>query len=285
MRASGATEHPIALAGQTVVARDPYSGLLARNRLFFDFSVSRPGRGGAPTGVAKVDWALDGTVVRTDDRAPYEWKGLSSSSRRMPAGDHEITVTVTPAGGGAPASVTFPLTATDCQPAYTFNSIDSTLGQRPHAGAVLTASSSYESDSGPSLTSATFTGTGVTAQIPRSARGRKAGTLTFTAGGRHSHDVVRTLRVPRRGSTLLRRGKLRVVLRPGSSRFLAVSGLPGATRDVTLTLEGAGGADLLRAHRTSRTQCAYSTGAILAGPEGRVTVDGGSSRGTCRPHH
>ncbi|MCW2994679.1 MAG: hypothetical protein JWQ18_2174 [Conexibacter sp.] len=79
-----AAQHPI--AGTQLVARDPYGGLLARNRLFFDFSVHGPS-----AGVAKVTWSLDGTVVREDPTAPYEWKGLSGSSKRMPAGDHTIT--------------------------------------------------------------------------------------------------------------------------------------------------------------------------------------------------
>src|SRR5690349_22268162 len=90
--ARGAVEHPLVLPnGTKVVARDPYSGLLARNRLFFDFSLSKPNRGGAPAGVAQVSWALDGKVMTTDDQAPYEWKGLSGSSRRMPVGNHQIT--------------------------------------------------------------------------------------------------------------------------------------------------------------------------------------------------
>src|SRR3954469_26049821 len=86
-----AVEHPLVLPdGSKLVARDPYGGLLARNRLFFDFSVSNPGRGGAPAGVAQVTWALDGTVVRTDPKPPFEWKGVSGSDRRMPRGDHQI---------------------------------------------------------------------------------------------------------------------------------------------------------------------------------------------------
>ena len=116
--AHGATEHPLTLRdGSKVAARDPYRGLLARNRLFFDFSLSKPGRGGTPAGVAQVTWALDGKLVRTDAKPPFEWKGLSGSDRRMPAGEHQITVSVTPTGGGAAVSTTFALTATDCQPA------------------------------------------------------------------------------------------------------------------------------------------------------------------------
>src|SRR4051794_32064964 len=70
-----AAEHAIGSTG--LVARDPYGGRLPRNRLFFDFSVRGP-MSTLPT-IAKVQWAMDGAVVREDDRAPYEWKGLSGS--------------------------------------------------------------------------------------------------------------------------------------------------------------------------------------------------------------
>ena len=96
--------------------------------MFFDFSV----RGDA-AGVAKVTWAMDGKVVREDPKAPFEWKGLSGSSTRMPLGDHTITVTVVPASG-TPASTDFALTATDCQPA-TFNAeVPSGAGPRRSSG-------------------------------------------------------------------------------------------------------------------------------------------------------
>src|SRR4051794_36723999 len=71
------TEH--AIPGTGLQARDPYDGLLSRNRLFFDFSVRGPA--GRLAGVAKVQWALDGAVVREDDKAPFEWKALSASSK------------------------------------------------------------------------------------------------------------------------------------------------------------------------------------------------------------
>src|SRR3954471_5186108 len=105
-----AQEHPIALPGAgALTARDPYGGVLARNRLFFDFSLR-----GDVAQVQKAEWALDDTVVRTDDKAPFEWKGLSGSDKRMPAGAHRITVTAYTAAGQA--STQFALTATNCQP-------------------------------------------------------------------------------------------------------------------------------------------------------------------------
>jgi hypothetical protein len=272
----GAVEHAMTLPdGTQVVARDPYGGLLARNRLFFDFTVSKPNRGGAPQGVAQVTWALDGTVVRTDPTAPYEWKGVSGSSRRMPAGDHQITVSVTPAGGGAPVSTTFALTATDCQPAGTFANLDVNLpGSSAVQGSELDAWSAFESDDGPTMRSVAFLGIGVRARIPSAARGRAAGTLK-TDTGRTYH-----LRTPRKGSTLLSQGNLRVVLHPGARRFMTISGLPAGVHTVMLRLVGRGG-DLLALHHTSARTCSYSTEAQISGPDGSVRVGGGTSSGRC----
>jgi hypothetical protein len=255
-------EHPMTLpSGEKVVARDPYGGLLPRNRLFFDFSVVKVG-GGAPTGVAQVTWALDGKVVRTDPTTPFEWKGVSGSDRRMPAGDHQITVTVMPAGGGAPVSATFALTATDCQPAGTFANPDAPLGRGVH-GSQLEAWSALESDTGPTMRAVTFQATDVTARIPASARGRSAGTLKTDTGRTYQ------LRVPRSGTTLLRRGALRVVLHPGARRYLTVSGLPGGVRDVALRLVGRGGGRLLVAHGSR-----LDTSAVVVSPAGTVRVRG-----------
>src|SRR5690242_11119382 len=104
-----AQEHPIKIPnGPALTARNPYGDALSRNRLFFDFGL----RGDVPQ-VQKAQWALDGTVMRTDDKAPFEWKGLSSSDKKMPAGEHTITVTAFTAAGQA--STDFKVTATDCQ--------------------------------------------------------------------------------------------------------------------------------------------------------------------------
>jgi hypothetical protein len=271
--ARGAVEHPLVLPnGTKVVARDPYGGLLARNRLFFDFSLSKPDRGGAPAGVAQVSWALDGTVVATDDQAPYEWKGLSGSERRMPAGDHQITVSVTPAGGGAPVSTTFALTATDCQPASTFTTIGA------HESSLM-AASAFESGEGPTMRSVGFIGTsGVSARIPAASRGRAAGTLRVDVGGPRGRSYK--LRVPRSGSTLLRHGSLRVVLRAGAKRFLAISGLPSGVKEVIVTLHGAGGSLLRRQHNGAHT-CRYGVDAAVAAASRKVRVDGGLSTYGC----
>jgi hypothetical protein len=281
LAARKALDHPLTLPdGTKVVARDPYGGLLSRNRLFFDFSVRRPHNLGAPGGVAEVSWALDGKIVRTDPKPPYEWKGLSGSDRRMPAGDHQISVSVAPAGGGTAATTTFAITATDCQPASAFVSIDESLGggRHPVGGSQLDASSSFESDTGPTMTSVAFAGVGFSTRIPGSSRGRQAGTLTIASGDRAGRGY--RLTIPRRGSTLLRRGGLRVVLHPGARRFLAVTGLPDGIRSTSVRLVGAGARGLFVKHGRD-DRCRYSSTAAIAGPQGRVTVSGGTSFGRC----
>lgn len=262
----GAAEHPLALAdGTRLVARDPYGGLLARNRLFFDFSVQKAA-GGSPTGIAQATWALDGKVVRTDAKAPYEWKGLSSSDRRMPAGDHKITVAVTPSGGGAPVSTTFALTATDCQPAFA-----NVFFERKTV--TLDAASAFEGGDGPPMRGVDFLGRGLVARIPAATRGRVAGKLTVD--GRSTY----TLRIPRRGSTLLSRGPFRVVLHPGAKRFLTIRGLIGGTVEANLRLTGAGAK--LIAIKRPRVRCEYSSAAIIRGNSKNVRVEGYLSSGRC----
>jgi hypothetical protein len=270
-----AVDHPITLpSGATVVARDPYGGLLPRNRLFFDFSLRKRSGAGAPAGVAEVTWALDGRIVRTDPKPPYEWKGLSGSDRRMPAGDHQITVSIVPSAGGTPVSTTFALTATDCQPAAAFVQIDERLGPHGRRSSQLDASSAFESDDGPTMTSVAFSGSGFAARLPRALRGRDAGTLTIDGDARRSFRM----KVPRSGTTLLRSGSLRVTLRPGARRFLTVAGLPDGVHHVSLRLNGRG---LFVKRRVGRNRCHYSTAAEIAGPAGEVLVSGGTSSGGC----
>ena len=259
-------ERPLTLpGGEHLVARDPYGGLLARNRLFFSFGVQRQG-GGKVTGVAQVTWALDGKVVRTDPTAPFQWAGLSGSKKRMPAGDHVITVTVTPSGGGAPVITSFPLTATDCQPASTFSEIEEASGggSRPLRGSRLYATSSYESQAGPTLGAVVFRSADVFVRIAQAARGRVAGTVSYGPGN-SAKLTSRTLRVPRSGSTLLSRGGFRVALHPGAKGFLTVHGLPATTREVTVTLTAAGGRDLLAARRIGKNRCRYRMAAEITG--------------------
>lgn len=277
-----AVEHALTLPdGERVVARDPYGGLLARNRLFFSFGLQRQG-GGKVTGVQQVTWAMDGKVVRTDPTAPFQWAGLSGSKKRMPAGDHVITVTVTPTGGAEPLVTTFALTATDCQPASTFSEIEETTGgSRPTRGSRLYATSALESRSGATLGAVAFRSSDVSVTIRRSARGRAAGTVRYGPGGGRGL-TTRSLKIPRSGSTLLSRGGLKVVLHPGARRFLTVQGLPANTREATVTLTTAAGRTLLAARRTAKNHCRYRMFADVTGTSRTVAVNGGLTSGLCR---
>jgi hypothetical protein len=217
-------DHPI--AGTDLVARDPYGGLLTRNRLFFDFSVR--GSAVALADVAKVQWSLDGTVVREDPKAPFEWKGLSGSSKRMPVGEHQITVTVVPKSG-ANASAQFALTATDCQNASFDGQV---LNKRGPAS--FSWASAFESTDGEPLTSVSaIAARNVAVRLPTALRGRSIGTVKLT-GANQAATKTYTLK----GRTAaLTHGKLKVRLTPGAKSFLRVSGLPAGTQAVTVTFK------------------------------------------------
>jgi hypothetical protein len=232
-------DHPI--PGTGLVARDPYGGLLTRNRLFFDFSVR--GDAAALAGVAKVQWALDGTVVREDPKAPFEWKGLSGSSKRMPVGDHTVTVTVTPTSG-APASTQFALTATDCQNATFFPEVPARRGP-----ASLDFGSAFEGEGDPLTGVSAIATKNVVASLPSSLRGRAIGSIR----------IAKKTYALKGGRTALSRGKLKVSLTPGARTFLRVTGLPAGTQDVHVSFKA--GVLRLRSPRLSYRV----TGALTAG--------------------
>jgi hypothetical protein len=252
-----AVEH--AIPGTHLVARDPYGGLLARNRLFFDFTVRGPQADLA--GVASVSWALDGTVVRTDPTAPFEWKGQSGSSKRMPAGDHTVTVTVTPAGGGAPATTSFALTATDCQPAGFTAFLPKGRGVSTY-----TFESAIEGGTGPDLTGVSLTrAANVAVALPRALRGRKIGTLkVLGTGGR----TIKTYTL-KGGATALSSGGVKARFAPRAKRFLTVTGLPAGAKAIDLEL-GTGVVGLRSVKRSFRV-----TGTVTAGyAHGSITTGG-----------
>jgi Bacterial Ig domain len=249
-------DHPI--AGTNLTARDPYGGRLTRNRLFFDFSV----RGAAAdlAGVAKVQWSLDGTVVREDPTLPFQWKGVSGASTRIPAGDHQITVTVVPKSG-APASTQFALTATDCQNAEFTTEVAARRGPASFAWA-----SAFEGAKGEPLTSVGATATrNVAVTLPRALRGRAIGTLTLLGSGSRPEGKSYTLKG---STTALSRGKLRVRLVPGAKGFLKVTGLPAGTQGAAVRLKS--GIVRLRSPKAS-----FRVGGTLTAASGSVRLEGG----------
>jgi hypothetical protein len=105
-------ELPVRVApGLTVRVRDPYGGLIARNRLFVAFSI-RYERPADRARVASVTWTLDGQPPRRDEGGRDQ---LLAPSKMYAPGRHVIVVRITPAGGGAPVEAELQVTATDCQ--------------------------------------------------------------------------------------------------------------------------------------------------------------------------
>jgi hypothetical protein len=107
-----AVELPVQVApGLTVRVRDPYGGLIARNRLFVAFSI----RYASPADrarVASVTWTLDGSAPRRDEGGRDQ---LLAPSTMYAAGRHVVGVRIQPAGGGPPVEAELQVTATDCQ--------------------------------------------------------------------------------------------------------------------------------------------------------------------------
>ncbi|MGZ6674041.1 MAG: hypothetical protein ACXVFM_17000 [Solirubrobacteraceae bacterium] len=115
-----AIELPVQVApGLTVRVRDPYGGLIARNRLFVAFSVRYRNRADRAR-VAAVTWTLDGAAPRRDEGGRDQ---LLAPSTMYAAGRHVVGVRLQPAGGGPAVEAELQVTATDCQLA--------TLRQRP----------------------------------------------------------------------------------------------------------------------------------------------------------
>lgn len=107
-----AIELPVQVApGLTVRVRDPYGGLIARNRLFVAFSVRYPKRADRVR-VAAVTWTLDGAAPRRDEGGRDQ---LLAPSTMYAAGRHVVGVRIQPAGGGPAVEAELQVTATDCQ--------------------------------------------------------------------------------------------------------------------------------------------------------------------------
>jgi hypothetical protein len=110
-----AIELPVQVApGLTVRVRDPYGGLIARNRLFVAFSV-RYRNPADRAGVASVTWTLDGAAPRRDEGGRDQ---LLAPSTMYAAGRHVVRVRLQPAGGGRAVEAELQVTATDCQLAH-----------------------------------------------------------------------------------------------------------------------------------------------------------------------
>jgi hypothetical protein len=115
-----AIELPVQVApGLSVRVRDPYGGLIARNRLFVAFSV-RYRSAADRARIAAVTWTLDGAAPRRDEGGRDQ---LLAPSTMYAAGRHVVGVRIQPVGGGPAVEAELQVTATDCQLA--------SLSQRP----------------------------------------------------------------------------------------------------------------------------------------------------------
>jgi hypothetical protein len=192
-------ELPVQVApGLTVRVRDPYGGLIARNRLFVAFSV----RYASPADrarVASVTWTLDGQTPRRDEGGRDQ---LLAPSRMYAAGQHVIGVRIEPVGGGAAVEAELQVTATDCQPASVAPLPD------PRGGLAIDVASG-----GPALRAVALTpGSGRF----RAPRGGRLGSVAVLPGGRER---------PLRADALSRGG-----------RALHIAGLPPGTNAVRVRL-------------------------------------------------
>jgi hypothetical protein len=105
--------------GLSVRVRDPYGGLIARNRLFVAFSVRYRTRADRAR-IAAVTWTLDGAAPRRDEGGRDQ---LLAPSTMYAAGRHVLGVRIQPLGGGPAVEAELQVTATDCELA--------SLSQRP----------------------------------------------------------------------------------------------------------------------------------------------------------
>jgi hypothetical protein len=193
-----AIELPIQVApGLTVRVRDPYGGLIARNRLFVAFSVRYRNQADRSR-VASVTWTLDGAAPRRDEGGRDQ---LLAPSTMYAVGRHVVGVRIQPAGGGPAVEAELQVTATDCQLASVTQGIDA-------RGVVEVGVAS----GGPALRSIELRPGSGRFAIPR---GGRLGTVGLAGGGRRAL----------RASALSRGG-----------RALRIAGLPPGTTAVRVRL-------------------------------------------------
>jgi hypothetical protein len=193
-----AVELPVQVApGLGVRVRDPYGGLIARNRLFVAFSVRYRGQADRAR-IAAVTWTLDGAAPRRDEGGRDQ---LLAPSTMYAAGRHVVGVRIQPVGGAPAVEAELQVTATDCQ-------LASLSQRRDLRGSLEVAVAS----GGPAMSAIELRPGSGRFGAPRSAR---LGTVGLS-GGRN-----RPLRAP-----ALSRG----------GRSLHVTGLPPGTTAVRLHL-------------------------------------------------
>jgi hypothetical protein len=211
-------ELPVQVApGLAVRVRDPYGGLIARNRLFVAFSI-RYAHPADRARVAAVTWTLDGQPPRRDEGGRDQ---LLAPSKMYAPGAHVIGVRITPAGGGAPVEAELQVTATDCELATIAPSL------APPGAAILDVSSG-----GPPLRAIELVPRRGRFAVPR---GGVLGSVSF-AGRTRS---LRARLLDRRHRTLRISGLPRATARVRARLARGVA--PGAACAMRATLEGGAG--------------------------------------------
>jgi hypothetical protein len=194
-----AIELPVQVApGLMVRVRDPYGGVIARNRLFVAFSVRYASRADRAR-VASVTWTLDGRPPRRDEGGRDQ---LLAPSTMYAAGRHVVGVRIAPVGGGAPVEAELQVIATDCRLGSLTRLPD------PRGGLAVDVASG-----GPALRAIELTPGSGRFGAPR---GGRLGTATALPGGRKR---------PLRAAALSRGG-----------RTLRITGLPPGTTGVRVRL-------------------------------------------------
>jgi hypothetical protein len=212
--------------GLTVRVRDPYGGVIQRNRLFVAFSI-RYARPADRDRVGAVTWLLDGRPPRRDEGGRDQ---LLAPSTMFAAGPHVVTVRIAPAGGGAPVEAALQVTATDCR-------LATIASRRAGSGALI-----VDVDSGgPALRAVELVpARGARFAVPRGGR-----LGTASAAGRSWR--VRAGALDRRARTL------RIAALPAGTTALRVrlaAGVaPGGRCAMSATIEGGAGAPVLVAPR------------------------------------
>lgn len=239
--------HEVALGGGlTAYVDDRYGGYVSRQTHgAFAFTL-RVRRGTHVLDREERVAAVDVTGETIDGRAT---RNPFYANSRLMIGRHVFAFSLTRAGETKPFTLRVGFTVGACGPAQAYGALTSR-----HGGLALDAwSGRNERGGNPTLDGVALVGSrDVRVHIPPATRGRIAGRLLLRGATFDARPKPLTLRVPRTGTTLLRRGALRVILDPPQQGgFLVVNGLPAHTTGVALQLTGGTGRALVSGPRLS----------------------------------
>jgi hypothetical protein len=249
--------HEIKVAGDLVAfVSDPHGGYIAKQvhgGVQFSLRFRRGdrllgwSRRHRPREVKAIDQTIDGVHTRM----PFYRRGLA-------IGVHRFAYVIT-TSSGAKRTLSFAFRVGACDIASGWASF---TRQRL---AFSLSSGNNERGGNPALTRVEIAMRHISVRLPRSAIGRPIGTLRVPGFAPFVMRVPSHAQ-PGRATTVLSRGRLRVVFQPGTIIPFVVEGLPANTTYLQLELTGAG-RRLLAPGRHPRVK-AY----LFAGPSQRVTT-------------